>query len=691
VRVGGVLGAGSLAVRNADDPVLPLAGAMIRTTRRTCAGFARVRLPSGGPELAAGSVVEASGEWVVSTAPAVASGWPSLPQFSGLILADSVVLVHRPSLLRHPLLTARGWTERTLLRLFPRHFALTDALLLGRREWMDAVVRARFAQAGLSHLLAISGSHVAVLAAVLLLLSGLLRLSPARRVVLTLLLITAYLGLIGAPASAARSGVMIALALGARLLQRPAAALPMMAAAALLLIAVDPLTALDPGLQLSFMGVLGVLLAGKVPRLPLRRGRLRTLAEPAVEALVVSFCAFALTAPVVAYHFGVIAPVSIAANLPAVPLVGLALVGVLAAVIIHPLLPPLATILADGAGLALEAVDRVAIAAAALPYGHFGVARPAVLPMVLAALAVWAVYAFMRASRPAIRIVVACGAGTAVILAGPAIPAAGGTLEIHFIDVGQGDAIAIHTPGDHWLLVDAGPAGRNGDAGQRRVIPFLRAHGAHRLEALVLTHPDADHIGGAASVVREMTVARVIEPGIPVGKGMYADLLREVAGKDVVWSAARNGRILRLDGVEIDFLWPTSRAVSSVDALENANDVSAVARLRYGRFSALLTGDAPTQVEDSLIAHLGPALESPILKAGHHGSATSTSEAFLRAVRPQLVIISVGRRNRYGHPAPEVMARLRHDGIEVARTDREGTVSLRVDSPDGTHWSRITP
>jgi competence protein ComEC len=170
---------------------------------------------------------------------------------------------------------------------------------------------------------------------------------------------------------------------------------------------------------------------------------------------------------------------------------------------------------------------------------------------------------------------------------------------------------------------------------------------------------------------------------------MYADLLAEVEAEGIPWSAARSGRILRLDGVELDFLWPTSRAVASNDALRDANEISAVMRLRYGQFSALLTGDAPTEVEDSLIHHLGPSLRSQVLKAGHHGSSTSTSEAFLRAVRPRLVVISVGRRNRYGHPAPEVVARLRRDGIEVARTDRESTVSLRVDAPDGAHWSRI--
>jgi competence protein ComEC len=364
-------------------------------------------------------------------------------------------------------------------------------------------------------------------------------------------------------------------------------------------------------------------------------------------------------------------------------------VGVVAAVAFAPLWGFLATILADGAGVALEAVDRVASWGAALPYGHFPVARPAVWPVVLALLLAMAVYAYLKTTRLTIRISVAIGAGAAVILAGPAIPSSSDGLEIHFIDVGQGDAIAIRTPADHWLLVDAGPAGREGDAGQRRVLPFLRAHGAHRLEALILTHPDADHIGGAASVLRGMPVARVVEPGVPVGRGMYADLLQEVDREGIAWSAARRGRILKLDGVELDFLWPTARALAVPDALENANDISAVARVRYGEFSAILTGDAPVSVEDSLIARLGPALASTILKAGHHGSSTSTSEEFLRAVRPRLVVISVGRHNRYGHPAPEVMARLRRDGIDIARTDLEGTVSLRVDAPDGSHWSRI--
>jgi competence protein ComEC len=266
-----------------------------------------------------------------------------------------------------------------------------------------------------------------------------------------------------------------------------------------------------------------------------------------------------------------------------------------------------------------------------------------------------------------------------------AAPARG--LEVAFLDVGQGDAIALHTPGDRWLLVDAGPWDDDFDAGARRVLPYLRAHGARRIEAMVLTHPHVDHIGGAAAVMKGMHVGRVIEPGMAFGTPVYLHTLAEAESTHVQWSAARQDRIVRIDGVELDFLWPTADAL---DAPADANDISAVIRLRYGSFSMLLTGDAPDFVEHALVARYGEGLRASVLKAGHHGSRTASSQEFLMTVRPALAVISCGRRNKYGHPAPETVSRLRADGIEVARTDLDGTVVVDVD-PGGRGWRREAP
>jgi competence protein ComEC len=204
---------------------------------------------------------------------------------------------------------------------------------------------------------------------------------------------------------------------------------------------------------------------------------------------------------------------------------------------------------------------------------------------------------------------------------------------------------------------------------------------------MVLTHPHVDHIGGAGAVMRGLPVGRLVEPGLAFGTSVYLGVLRTAEERGVPWSAARQDRTLRIDGVELSFLWPT---VDVLDAPEDANDISAVIRLRYGAFGALLTGDAPASVEQLLVARYGDGLRADLLKAGHHGSRTASSAELLDAVHPALVVISCGRRNRYGHPAPETLERLHAAGIPIARTDEDGTVVVCVE-PGGSSWSRAEP
>jgi competence protein ComEC len=569
-----------------------------------------------------------------------------------------------------------------------RHGPLADALLLGRRETLDRALADRFAQTGLVHLLAISGTHVALLGAVFVLIGRMLRLSRTRVAWLTIALIAAYLALIGAPASAVRSGIMMALALLATVLQRPSASLPIVSAAALVILAVQPMAALDPGFQLSFAGVLGIiLLRGAMLRRIPERWRRNPAARWTAESLVVSVAAFVTTAPVVAHHFGQVAPVSIIANLPAIPLSSLALVGVGAAAVLEPVAPPVARLVADGAGLALNLLNGVVDVALLVPGGHAAVSRPRWWLWGLAGLAFLLAMDATARMRDRVRWAVALMSSAAAFLLLPfAGTALDGGLELAFIDVGQGDAVALRTPSGRWLLIDAGERDDGWDAGQRRVLPFLRARGARRIEAMVLTHPHADHIGGAAAVMNGMPVGRVIEPGVPVGSPIYLQTLRAAEARGVAWSAARQDRALHIDGVEILFLWPP---VDVLDAPPDANDISVGVRVRYGGFSAVLTGDAPAWVEERMIERYGTiALNADVLKAGHHGSRTSSSAAFLDAVRPELVVVSAGARNRYGHPHREVLSRLHARGIGIARTDQDGTVRIVVEE-GGASWARV--
>jgi competence protein ComEC len=670
-------------------PLLPLRDAAARWSGGECRTRFRVRLPELTEPPRAGSVLELTGSWLPAPAPHVRSPWPRRGVHAGFIVADSVRVRAPPDARRDPLLFMRGATESRIRRLFPRHDTLAEALLLGRRERMDPAVRDRFARAGLVHLLAISGTHVGLLAGIVLLVGAIVRLPRRTLTRVTLLLTWVYLGMIGAPASAVRAGLMLSLALIAVLIQRPSAALPMIAAAALVLLALDPLAILDPGLQLSFAGVGGILLAHATvaPHIPGAWKR-RPPVRWAVESILVSAAAFVATAPITAHHFGTVAPIAIAANLPALPLMSLALIGVLSATLLSTLVPAVARLCADGAGLAFDLLDRVAGIAAAVPYGHLEVQRPNWAAFTAAIAAAALALQLAPGLRRPVRTALATGVVAALLLAWPALAReSSGALEIHFLDVGQGDATAIRTPRGRWLLIDAGPVERSGyDAGARRVLPFLRARGVGRLDVLLLTHPHLDHIGGAPAILRGLRVRNVIEPGLPVGSPSYLATLAAVEETGARWVAGRSGRSITLDGVTLELLWPDPE---TLDGVLDANQISLVVRLRYGGFAALFTGDAGEDVERILLARHGDDLRAAVLKAGHHGSATSTSPGFLAAVQPELVVVSAARRNRYGHPSPIVLRRVQEAGIELARTDQDGTISIRVYTGEPQGWVRL--
>jgi competence protein ComEC len=275
-------------------------------------------------------------------------------------------------------------------------------------------------------------------------------------------------------------------------------------------------------------------------------------------------------------------------------------------------------------------------------------------------------------SAPAVT--AAAMAGALPIVALPLLPA-NGALEIHMIDVGQGDAIALRSPRGRWLLVDAGPVSRRFDAGRSIVVPFLLRRQAGTLAAVLLSHPHLDHFGGLPAIARQIPVAAVLDPALPVPGADYDSLLALARRDRLKWLHARTGTRMTIDGVHIEFLAPDAVVL---DASADANDFSAVFRVSYGDFSALFTGDLPAGAELRLIEQFGDRLDVDLLKVGHHGSGGSSTSELLLATSPRVALVSAGRRNRYGHPHPAALERLELAGARVFRTDRDGTVSVSV-------------
>ncbi|MGH7463145.1 MAG: ComEC/Rec2 family competence protein, partial [Longimicrobiales bacterium] len=322
----------------------------------------------------------------------------------------------------------------------------------------------------------------------------------------------------------------------------------------------------------------------------------------------------------------------------------------------------------------LVRLEDTAAIAAAVPGGHVYVTRATVIASLLALLPGYLVWRNFWFIRSRMRLATACGVACTVPIATPFLSRVSrDSIEIHAIDVGQGDAIAVRSPRGRWLLIDAGPRSDRFDAGAARVVPFLLRHHARALEVLVLTHPHLDHVGGAPAVTAILETRLLLDPDS--GRGIRAALgeaaLEGATGR---WLPARPGTRVAIDGMVMEILHPTADELGA----EDANDISVVVRLGFGQFAALFTGDAPARIEEQLLQQYGARLDVDLLKIGHHGSRTSTGAEWLAGSSPRYALISAGRGNRYGHPSPAVIDRLEQAGVEVFRTDRSGNISLRA-------------
>ena len=637
---------------------------------------ARCRLPVWlavrGGRAPAGSVVAVSG------------AEPSAGEGSLLLRDARVALVRGPG----PLDRWRNATARALDRRFGPDAPMVRALLIADTRGLGGELRERYADAGLVHLLSISGLHVAIVGGALLLLFQAARLSSRTAACAALGCTVLYVCAIGAPPPAARSVTLFAAATLARLLQRPVSPWGAFALGALVPLA-EPRTVLDLGWQLSVAGFAAIIVAGRLGRRLVSRewrGWQRTLARE----LLTGMLATAATAPLVTWHFGRLSLVAPVSNLAAGPVVSL-----LQPTLFLAMLTPFAggaDFAADAARPLLRALDAVAATAASIP-GASVVVAPTWFAAAMAGTAAAAVLVAGWARHWRAPLLVAAAA-LALLAWMPDPPATrGGGVELHLLDVGQGDAIALRSPRGRWVLIDAGRQWSSGDAGRATVIPYLRRRGGD-VALFVMTHPHADHIGGAASVVRALRPRELRDAAFVAQSTIYRDVLAEAAERGVRWRRTRPGEVIDVDGMKVEFLAPDSAWAA---ALRDPNEASAVVRVRYGAMRLLLTGDAERGEESWLVSHEGSALAADVLKVGHHGSSTSSTGAFVDAVGPRLALVSVGATNLYGHPSSDVMRRLAEAGATVLRTDQLGTIIVRTDGASleveaaGVRWPVSRP
>lgn len=626
--------------------------------------------------------------------------------------------------LRRAAVAARLRLEEVLHQALPqREAALLAGLLFGSRSELPDDIKDAFRAAGVFHLLAVSGGNVAMLVVPLV---GLLRRTglgkkAASGAVIPVVLF--FIFLTGASPSVLRAGLMAMLVLAGDMLGRERDALNTLGAAATLLLITSPGLLFDLGFQLSLGATIGILLFAMPLQgwlLP-RMGRLlpERLAGLLAPGLAVTFAAQALVEPLSLHSFGTLSLIAPLANLLVLALVELLVPVGLVMVLLGLFLEPAVWLLGlvgrwalpgliygvkslGTLPLAYMQVGQLPLAGMLLWYGALLVATVPPVRRRVGALCreLWETAVMVQASRHTVGAgVEVLGAGRRVVglavllaltvsaalswryaLAGPP-----DQLTVDFIDVGQGDATLIRTPGGRAVLVDAGVAyaadpqsGRPGyDAGETVILPLLKRSGVKQLDMVILTHPDQDHVGGGAAVLRAMPVERLLvsrtdaaEPGQVAAQAAARE--RGVG----VSEAVEGGSIDLGSGVWLDVLGPPADPFAGTRSDDNANCIAL--RLRYRKVAVMLSCDLEAVAEERLIAR-GHDLRADVLKVSHHGSRFSSTAPFLEAVGARHAVISAGSGNPYGHPHPTVIERLAAAGMEAWRTDRHGTVTLRTD------------
>ena len=571
--------------------------------------------------------------------------------------------------------------------------------LWGERGTLPDDLHDAFQATGTVHVLVTAGLHLGIVAALIALLLARLGLHRVVACSTAFAMIAGYAWLTGAHLPALRATAMLGIALLARTCGARVTSWNALAFAALVIALLWPASVASASFAMSFSCVAAIVLFAE----PLAALLQRVPVPPRIREAVALTCATQLgTWPLTAALFSTLAPYAVLANAIVVPLVAVVLpIGI--ATLALPALAPLTT-------LVLLLIETTVRGIAALPGSRAALATPSTFSIVAYdVLCIIGAVLLRRSHRRAA--LLAITAAFACVIVPLAVPAPHGLI-ITQLDVGQGDAAVIRTPSNRTILIDTGGELEHGNgavsnaerAGARIVLAYLRRTGITRIDLMILTHPHGDHSGACFPIIEAMPVGMLLDSGQTYSGRAYRDCIAATHAHRVPVVLARRGMSWRSgDGVTLDVLAPTMPLLAETG--DDVNENSIVVMLRYQAFSELFMGDAGEASESRLLATDAPChpeqrrgaaedvtgggpstslgmtgcennLHADVVKVGHHGSRYASTLAFAAAVHPRVAVISVGRHNTFGHPAPTTIEAWSAAGAHVLRTDWCGAISL---------------
>ncbi|HRZ86438.1 MAG TPA: DNA internalization-related competence protein ComEC/Rec2 [bacterium] len=560
---------------------------------------------------------------------------------------------------------------------------LMAGMILGERGLMNEDIQDAFRKTNTLHILAISGQQVTLIS--LIIVGFFMACMAPRRVAAAVSIpaIALYAAVVGGDPSVVRAALMVAVVMGGWLIGREGDVVNSLSFAALVMLAIQPFDLFNIGFQLSFVTVLGmVLLTPAAEALFFRCMRCgdeeksHTFVRTAAKAAAVSTSAWLSSAPLIMYYFGLFSPISVVANLFTGAIVGFVIVplGFVSAVL------GLATLWGASAfnavnGFFVEALVRGNMLLSRLPFASVTVAAATAFDVcmqyaVLAAFAQWGPMKKFVFTKKKLLYVLFAGA----VYVWMRFFGTFSGLEIAFCDVGQGDAAGITFPNGKRMVIDAGPVAPQG--GLRGGIRLWCDRGNGKIDVLLLSHQHADHIGAAPALLDRFEVGRVIANGSAHPSAVALEILKKIDRKKIAYGEARTGDTIDLDpDVSVRVLSPPAAPKEGDDE----NDASIVLLIQYRGVSVLFCGDAGIAAQRDLVER-GADMRAQVMKVPHHGAKSGFYEPFIALVSPEAAVVSVGRNNPFKHPARQVVDYYASHGAKVYRTDRNGTVTVRIGS-----------
>jgi len=571
--------------------------------------------------------------------------------------------------------------------LTPRSAGILSALILGEKSEIEETTRNNFANTGVIHVLAVSGLHVGYVSLILITIFGLIRLPHQIQMASVIAGLLFYVGLTGAAPSVMRASIMASLMIVGNLLERKSDILNILASAAFIILVLSPAQLSNIGFQLSFLAVFSIvtlfpIFKGVVSRLPISKtGSFGKLLYPVLDLFLVSLAAQLGTLAITIFYFNKIPIVSLVANLVVVPLIGVIVATGMSFLILGSIFPILAHLWAATIEGAVDFMLWFVQLCAQVDWAYVTIRSIQHFELILLLTAIFSITVLQY--RKVIRLwVILLLIWMSIqtwqtLLKSP-------HLEIVVLDVGQGDAILIHTPNGKTMLIDTGLRFGGKDMGKDVIIPYLNYRDWSKIDILVLTHPHNDHIGGAQYLIENIDVDKVLMPDIEYESYGYNVLCDIIHSKNIPTLPVFTGYI---DSTlkPIYFRVTGPKRYDHASRPSNINNTSIVIQLFYGESSVLLTGDGEENMEHDQL-HLDRLLKSDIIKAPHHGSKTSSSQDYINLVRPQVCLISLGKKNKFRHPSKITLTKYTELGAEIHRTDLEGA---QVYGSDGNIWHRV--